>query len=107
MVASITNPTAVANALDIQSFITFFLEKIRFFGFLSPLNIDLFFITLNDSIEVSDIISFCDVNKAIAPNSFTPTKFLKLLSHFWPMFLLRTKQVVGFYQKNVWQKKHL
>ena len=51
----------------------------KFFDLLPPINIDSFFIIPIDFIEVSDIISSVDINKAVEPNSI-PTKVLKLLN---------------------------
>ena len=63
-------------ALDIQSSIRFSKKK---YYYLPPLNIESFFITPTDSIEVSNTISSLNHNNSDGPNSI-PIKILTLLS---------------------------
>ena len=83
---TITNPSDIANAfnnyfatvaIDIQSSIRF--SKKKYYDYLPPLNIELFFLTPTDSTDVSSIISSLNQNKSDGPNSI-PIKTLKLLN---------------------------
>ena len=83
---TITNPSNTANALnnyfakvaiDIQSYIRF--SKQKYYDYLSPLNIESFFITISDSTKVSHIISSLNQKKSDGPNSIS-IKILKLLN---------------------------
>ena len=83
---TITNQSDIANAfnyifakvaIDIQSSIRF--SKKKYYDYLSPLNIESFFITPTDSTEVSNIISSLNQDKSNGPNSI-PIKILKLLN---------------------------
>ena len=83
---TITNPSDIANAfnnyfatvaIDIQSSIRF--SKKKYYDYLLPLNIELFFLTPTDSTDVSSIISSLNQNKSDGPNSI-PIKTLKLLN---------------------------
>ena len=83
---TITNPSDTTNAfnnyfakvvIDIQSSIRF--SKKKFYDYLPPLNIESFFLTPTDSIEVSNIIFSLNQNKSDGANSI-PIKILKLLN---------------------------
>ena len=83
---TITNPSDIANAfnnyfakvaINIQSSIRF--SKKKYYDYLPPLNIELFFLTSTDSTEVSNIIFSLNQSKSDGPNSI-PIKILKLLN---------------------------
>ena len=83
---TITNPSDIANAfnnyfakvaINIQSSIRF--SKKKYYDYLPPLNIELFFLTPADKTEVSNIIFSLNQNKSDEPNSI-PIKILKLLN---------------------------
>ena len=78
---TITNPSEIANvfkvAIDVQSPIRF--SKKKYYDYLSPLNIELFFITLTDSTEFSNIISSFNRKRSDGPNVI-PIKTLKMLN---------------------------
>ena len=82
---SLTEPQDTANAFNkyfvnvatgIQSSIRY--SKNNFHDFLTPININSFFLNPTDEIEVKNIILSLNPSKAIGPNSI-PTKILKLL----------------------------
>ena len=83
---TITNPSDIANAfnnyfakfaINIQSSIRF--SKKKYYDYLPPLNIELFFLTPTDSTKVSNIIFSLNQNKSDGPHSI-PIKILKLLN---------------------------
>ena len=78
---TITNPSEIANvfkfAIDVQSPIRF--SKKKYYDYLSPLNIELFFITPTDSTEFSNIISSFNQKRSDGPNVI-PIKTLKMLN---------------------------